>query len=59
MDRTQILATFRSLATSQGFYGRLLNDIENAEESARENFLTYLELQNFKDSVDLVMFMES
>ena len=29
MDRIQILAAFRSLAKSQGFYGRLLRDIND------------------------------
>lgn len=58
MKRDQILAAFRSLALSQGFYGRLLNQIESVDEEAREAFLSDLESRNFKDVVDLVMWIE-
>ena len=56
MKANEILETIKMLAKSQGFYGRLLNDIETSEE--RENILAELESQNFKDPVDLVMFFE-
>jgi hypothetical protein len=39
------------MSHSQGFYGRMLRDITD------EN-LEYLEKQNFKDIVDLIMFLE-
>ena len=58
MNREQILDTFRSLAMSQGFYGRLLEQIYSVDEEAREAFLSDLESRNFKDSVDLVMWIE-
>ena len=58
MNREQILSTFRSLAMSQGFYGRLLDRIYAVDEDTRENFLAELEEQNFSDVVDLVMYIE-
>ena len=56
MKANEILEAIKMLAKTQGFYGRLLNDIETSEE--RENILAELESQNFKDPVDLVMFFE-
>lgn len=58
MNREQILSTFRSLAHSQGFYGRLLEQIDSVDEETREAFLSDLESRNFKDAVDLVMWIE-
>lgn len=59
MDRTQIMDTFRSLARSQGSYGRILRHIEGLDEESRNEFLGRLEKKNFKSTVDLVMFIES
>jgi hypothetical protein len=56
MKANEILETIKMLAKSQGFYGRLLNAIETSEE--RESILAELESKNFKDPVDLVMFLE-
>ena len=36
MNKEQILATFRSLAMSQGFYGRLLEQIYSVDEETRD-----------------------
>ncbi len=58
MNREQILSTFRSLAMSQGFYGRLLEQIDSVDEETRDNFLSHLESMNFGDPVDLVMYIE-
>ena len=52
MNREQILATFESLAQSQGFYGRMLASIT-------DEALDYLVAQNFKDSLDLILFLEA
>ena len=62
MKIKEILATIRDLAKSQGYYGRLYrmitdmakNDPDNYEQLVRE-----LERQNFRDSVDLVLFFET
>ena len=58
MNREQILDAFRSLARSQGFYGRLLAKIDSVDEETRDAFLTDLESRNFRDVVDLVMWIE-
>ncbi len=54
MKREEILAAIKNLALSQGFYGRLLERIENDE-----TILDTLEEQNFGDVVDMVMWLES
>ena len=38
MNRDQILDTFRDLAKSQGFYGRLLANIDLLDEETRDAF---------------------
>lgn len=58
MKKEEILQAIRSLAASQGFYGRLLIILTSDEPDAVA-YLEYLEEQNFKDTVDLVMFLES
>lgn len=51
MNKEEILNIFKSLAQSQGFYGRILENIT-------EDQLDYLEQQNFKDPLDLILFLE-
>lgn len=53
MNKQEILDAVSSLAKSQGFYGRLLLELNEKEE-----MLNYLVDQNFKDVVDMVMFLE-
>ena len=53
MNKTEILNSIKSLAQSQGFYGRVLEQVTEHPE-----ILDELEAQNFKDSVDMVMFFE-
>lgn len=53
MKRNEILNAIKSLARSQGFYGRLLNEIEENDE-----ILDVLERQNFNDVVDMILFIE-
>ena len=57
MKREQILETIRSLAMSQGFYGRLYNNLMSNPEHCDE-VMTFLEAQNFKDPVDLILCIE-
>lgn len=53
MDRTKILELIKGLAKSQGFYGRLLESInENPKIS------DHLEQQNFKEELDLILYLE-
>ena len=58
MNRIQIENLMQSLAMSQGFYGRLLDQIYSAPEDEQEMFWENMEAQNFGDAVDVVMFLE-
>lgn len=58
MKKDEILRIIRSLATSQGSYGRLLMYLTSDTPDAVA-YLDYLEKQNFKDATDLVMFIET
>ena len=57
MDRQAIRGTFEMLAQSQGFYGRLVRSIDEMDEEDREKVWSDLESQNFKDAVDLILFI--
>jgi hypothetical protein len=52
--KEKILEWCRTLATSQGFYGRLLEEFEEHPEK-----LEKVAKNDFKDVVDFVMFIES
>ena len=56
MTKEQIWDAFKQLAQSQGFYGRLMRDIEQSGE--KEEILQHLEDQHFGSTVDLVMYIE-
>ena len=58
MKREEILKLFHSLAQSQGFYGRLLRDIYRLDKSDQDRYLSHLEEQNFKDDIDVILFIE-
>lgn len=53
MNKEQILQTIKFLSSSQGYYGRLYEELVDNEE-----VLNYLEQQNFKDAVDMILFLE-
>lgn len=53
MNKEEILSTIKSLANSQGFYGRILSQIDDHPE-----ILDVLEEQNFNDVIDLIMYLE-
>ena len=62
MNIGQILSVIKSLACSQGFYSRLYAELENIRNTAPElwkEITAELEGQNFKDSVDMVLYFES
>lgn len=58
MTRKEIMATLKGLACSQGFYGRIVQSIEEMDDEKRDALMTMLEKQNFKNPLDLVMFFE-
>lgn len=58
MKREEIMKTIRSLASSQGLYGRLYRSLMELSKEEFNKVMVELEKQNFKDSLDLVMFIE-
>lgn len=60
-DIEDVVDVIEMLADSQGFYGRLLDEIMYIEENEPmkyEVFKNIIEKQEFKDPVDVVMFFE-
>jgi hypothetical protein len=51
MNKKEILNFLTEMSRSQGFYGRVLRDLTIEQ-------LDYLEKQNFKEPLDLVLFLE-
>lgn len=58
LDRNDIMSLFSSLARSQGFYGRLVRVINDANEEAREKFWQNLESKKFTNEMDVIIFIE-
>ena len=57
----EVVGVVEMLSYSQGFYGRLLEEIlyiEENEPDKYEVFKTIIEKQEFKDPVDVVLFFE-
>lgn len=62
MNREQIMEAVKQLANSQGWYSRLYSDLCKMRETEPERFdiaMRLLEEQNFKDTVDLILYLES
>lgn len=56
-----ILDVFRTFAQSQGFYGRLLRDLQEIEDydpDRYEAIKEHFESQHFKDGLDVILFVE-
>ena len=58
LTRKEIRAFFGMLASSQGFYGRLLRDIDNLDAEQANNFWNHLEAQKFTDTIDIILYLE-
>ena len=61
MKIEQILDIILELSHSQGFYGRLyedLMDIKDTDEIAWSSIVETLEAQNFKEPLDLILYLE-
>ena len=59
MNGNQAIEIIKSLSKSQGFYGRLLIQIEEFTKEQLEDFNRIIENAKLTDSVDLVLFLES
>ena len=60
-DVNQVIEVVQMLSRSQGFYGRLLEQILYLKEYEPENFETFkyvIEEQDFNDPLDVVLFFE-
>lgn len=55
MDKFEIEKIIRRLAKSQGYYSKLLREIQ---EDKSGMILDHLEEQDFRDEIDLVLFLE-
>ncbi len=58
MDRHEIEQALIQLSHAQGFYGRLLYNIDCMPDHMREEFWMKMEQQRFRDTLDVVMFFE-
>lgn len=61
MKMAEILVAIRTLAHSQGFYGRLYRSIMEAQENNPDTYgeiVAELEAQNFGGAVDMVLYFE-
>lgn len=62
MNVLQVLDVIRDLSHSQGFYSRLYEtilEVKQNDEAAFNEFAKAVEAQNFRDSVDVVLFFET
>lgn len=62
MSIEEIMSAIRSLAGSQGFYGRLYNELlemQTNDPDRWEEVKNTLEAQNFNDTLDMVMYFET
>ena len=60
-DIEEVVDVIEMLADSQGFYGRLLEEILYIEENKPDQyevFKGFIEKQEFKDPVDVILFFE-
>ena len=51
--------TINTLRNSQGFYSRLYQTINQLSEEGYRDLTALLDQQNFKDSVDVVLWLEA
>ena len=57
LTKEAILALITTLSMSQGFYGRLLNGL-NENPEIGEEWLQQMEDMHFRSDVDFIMFLE-
>ena len=57
MKKHEILEVLQGLAKCQGMYGRMLEALEN--NGTLDDALQFFEDQNFKEAIDLIMFIEN
>ena len=58
-NRKLFADTVNTLRNSQGFYSRLYQTINQLSEESYQELTCLLDKQNFKDSVDVVLWLEA
>ena len=58
-NRRLFADTVNTLRNSQGFYSRLFQTINQLSEDAYQELTCLLDKQNFKDSVDVILWLEA
>jgi hypothetical protein len=58
MSFEECMDLIKTLSLSQGFYGRLLRDINELEEEDRQQLKELWEKQQFRDNIDFIMYLE-
>lgn len=58
MKYEDFLKNIETLAQSQGYYGRLLRQLEELDNEELEKVKTQIEELNFKDMLDIIMYFE-
>ena len=58
MKAKDVINVIEELSYSQGFYGRLLRQIKGLNAEDFREFCRVMEEQNFRDSLDVVLFFE-
>lgn len=59
MNINEIIDVIKSLAASQGCYGRLLEQINELDADQFAQLKEDLEAQDFQDALDVVLFFET
>ena len=54
----EILSSLESLSKSQGLYGGILRAIHEMNEDELDSFKEHMEAQSFKDTLELVLYIE-
>ena len=58
MKKDEIIEWIKKLAASQGYYGRLLQAINDMDNNDKNALFEHLEAQNFTGPIDLIMYIE-
>jgi hypothetical protein len=58
MDFNDLLELCEELKNSQGFYGRLLRDLNDTDEDQRHRLTELFRVNEITDKVGLIMFIE-
>lgn len=58
MKMNEIIEGIKMLATGQGFYGRLLENINDLDDESYQDVKNEWESQNFENIVDFVLYIE-